>query len=148
MEACLLPTVLNMLADVPRSCPIIKDLIVDVLAGLVLKGLPYLHLSLWLLRDVCCTYRVLFLSLSGQWQWQLEHQCQRLPAILEGKGQVDVASDGVPNNAISALKLANFLVHFLGLAWVAEQLVFIILLFLFFFRISLSSQSFQSSCHL
>ena len=33
MEAPWLPTVLNMLSDVPQQCPIIKDLIVDVLVG-------------------------------------------------------------------------------------------------------------------
>ena len=40
MEAPWLPTVLNMLSDVPQLCPIIEDLIVDVLVGKVLKGLP------------------------------------------------------------------------------------------------------------
>ena len=64
MEDPWLPTLLNMLADIPWHCPIIKDLIMDVLVGHVLKGLPYLHLTLWPLRDVCCTDRVLFLSLS------------------------------------------------------------------------------------
>ena len=39
MEAPWLPTVLNMLADVPQQCPIIKDLIMDVLVGQVPKGL-------------------------------------------------------------------------------------------------------------
>ena len=34
-----LPTVLNMLADIPQQCPIIKDLIMDVSVGHVLKGL-------------------------------------------------------------------------------------------------------------
>ena len=29
LEAPLLPTVLNMLADVPQQCPIIKDLVID-----------------------------------------------------------------------------------------------------------------------
>ena len=38
MEATWLPTVLNMLADVPKCCPIIKDLVIDVLVGHVLKG--------------------------------------------------------------------------------------------------------------
>ena len=46
MEAPWLPTVLNMLADVPWWCPVIKDLIMDVLVGQALKGLPYLHLML------------------------------------------------------------------------------------------------------
>ena len=39
MEAPWLPTVLNMLVDVPQWCPIVKDLVVDVLVGQVLKGL-------------------------------------------------------------------------------------------------------------
>ena len=52
MEAPWLPTVLNMLADVPQQFPIIKDLIIDVLVGQALKDLQYLHLSLWLLSDV------------------------------------------------------------------------------------------------
>ena len=65
LEAPWLPTVLNILADVPWHYPIIKDLIMDVLVGHVLKGLPYLYLTLWLLTDVCCTDRVLFFSLSG-----------------------------------------------------------------------------------
>ena len=46
MEASWLPTVVNMLADVLRQCPIINDLIMDVSAGKVLRGLPYLHLTL------------------------------------------------------------------------------------------------------
>ena len=52
-EAPLVPTVLHMLADVPQQCPIIKDLIVDVLVGEALKSLSYLHLTLWLLSNVC-----------------------------------------------------------------------------------------------
>ena len=52
MEAPWLPTVLNMLADFPQQCPIIKHLIMDVLVGQVLKGLQYLHLTLWQLSGV------------------------------------------------------------------------------------------------
>ena len=48
MEAPWFPTVLNMLADIPWYGPIVKDLIVDVSVGHVLKSLPYLHLTL------CC----------------------------------------------------------------------------------------------
>ena len=58
MEAPWLPTVLNMLADIPSWCPIIKDLVKDVLVGQVLKDLVYMHLTLWLLGDVCYTDRV------------------------------------------------------------------------------------------
>ena len=39
MEAPWFPTVLNMLADVPQQCSIVKDLIMDVLVGQVLKAL-------------------------------------------------------------------------------------------------------------
>ena len=39
MEAPWLPTVLNMLVDVPWWCPIVKDLVMDVLVGQGLKGL-------------------------------------------------------------------------------------------------------------
>ena len=53
MEAPCLPTVLSMLADVPPWFPLLKDLIVDVLVGQALKGLLYLHLTFWLLSDVC-----------------------------------------------------------------------------------------------
>ena len=52
MEAPWLSTVLNMLADAPQWCPIIKNLITGVSVGQMLKGLQYLHLTLWLLRDV------------------------------------------------------------------------------------------------
>ena len=40
MEAPWLPMAVNMLADVPYQCPIIKDFIMDVSVG-------------WLLRDAC-----------------------------------------------------------------------------------------------
>ena len=53
MEACWLPTVLNMLADVLQQCPIIKDLMMDVLVGQGLKGLQYLDFCLWQLSNVC-----------------------------------------------------------------------------------------------
>ena len=53
MEAPWLPTVLNILADVPQLCPIVKYLVVDVLVGQVLRGLLYLHLTLWQLSNVC-----------------------------------------------------------------------------------------------
>ena len=46
MEAPWPLTVLNMLADVPQQCPVMKDLIMDVLVHQVLRGLAYLHLTL------------------------------------------------------------------------------------------------------
>ena len=44
-----------MLEDIPHQCPILEDLIIDVLVGQAPKGLPLLHFTLWLLRDMCCT---------------------------------------------------------------------------------------------
>ena len=54
-----------MLEDIPHGCPIITNLIMAVLVDCMLEGLLSLHLTLWLLRDVCCTEKGLFLSLSG-----------------------------------------------------------------------------------
>ena len=53
MEALWLSTVLNMLSDVRLQCPIIKDLVMDVLVGKALMGLQYWHLTLWQLSNVC-----------------------------------------------------------------------------------------------
>ena len=39
MEAPWLPTILNMVADVPWWCHLVKDLIMDVSVGQVLQGL-------------------------------------------------------------------------------------------------------------
>ena len=60
--------------------------------------------------------------------------------MLGGMGRL-VWSRVVPNNAISASKIADFSVHLFRLAWPGMQLVFIILLYLLF-RASLSSQGF------
>ena len=65
MEGPNLPTVLKMLEDIPQHCPVIKNLIMEVLVGQVLKDLPYLHLTIWLLKICVAQTRVLFLSLSG-----------------------------------------------------------------------------------
>ena len=57
MVAPWLPTVLNMMVDIPHHCPVVNDLIVEVFIGHVLKSMLYLHLTLWLLRDMCCADR-------------------------------------------------------------------------------------------
>ena len=90
MEAPWLPTVLNMLADVPWWCPIIKDLVMDVSVGQVLKGLQYLHLTLWLLSDVCYADRG-SLPWSVRWWWgQLECLHQRSTSSAGENGPVGV----------------------------------------------------------
>ena len=62
-----IPTALNMLEDVPCQYPIIKDLIMDDLVGWVLMGLQLQHLTLLLLREMCCTDKGSLLQ-SVRWQ--------------------------------------------------------------------------------
>ena len=76
MEAPWLPTVLNMLVDVPQWCPLLKNLVVDVSVGQALKGLRYLHLTLWLLSNVCYADRVSLPQSVRQWWGQLKCLCQ------------------------------------------------------------------------
>ena len=77
----------------------------DVLVGQMLKGLPYLHLTLLLLGDVLL--RVLFLSLSGSDRGNSGTYCKGLPAMLERMGNL-VSLSEKPNTVISAPKLADF----------------------------------------
>ena len=114
MESFWLPTVLNMLADVPQWCPIIKVLIMEVLVGQVLKSLPYLHLTLWLLSNVCYADRSSLPQSIWQWWGELKHLHQRSTSSVGRNGQ------GIPNNDISAPKLAflgSFIWGWLGLAY-------------------------------
>ena len=88
MEAPWPPTVLNMLADIPLQCPIIKDLVMDVSVGQVPKGLPYLHLTLWLLSNMCYADRSSPLQ-SVRWWWgQLKHLHQRSTSSVGMNRQV------------------------------------------------------------
>ena len=87
MEAPWLPTVLNMLVDVPWRCPLLKDLIMDVSVGQALKGLQYLHLTLWLLSNMCYADRGSLRRSVRQWWGQLKHYIKGLPAVLEGVGR-------------------------------------------------------------
>ena len=68
MQAPWLSTVLSMLEDGPWHCPVIKDLVMDVLVSQVLKGMSYLHLTLWLLRDTCCTDEGYLQSVRQWWE--------------------------------------------------------------------------------
>ena len=89
MEAPWLPTILNMLADVPCWCPIIKDLIMDASVGQVLKGLQYLHLTLWQLSNVCYADRGSLLQSVRQWgRGNLSIYIKGLPVVLEGMGSL------------------------------------------------------------
>ena len=97
MEAPWLPTVLNMLADVPQQCPIVKDLIVDVLVGQALKGLQYLHLTLWLLSNVCYADRGSLPQSVRQWWGQLECLCQGSTQQCWREWASWCARQGLPN---------------------------------------------------
>ena len=88
MEAPWLPTVLNTLADVPWRCPIVKDLIMDVSVGLVLKVLPYLHLPFGCPAMHVMQTGALFLSLSGGGRGNLSIYIKGLTAVLEGIGRL------------------------------------------------------------
>ena len=105
-----------MLADIPCQCPVIKDLTADVSVGQALKSLQYLHLTLWLLSNVCYADRGSLPQSVRQWWGQLECLHQRSTSSV---GKVGVLNKVYPNTAISAPKLANFLVHLfqVGLAW-------------------------------
>ena len=86
LKAAWLPTILNMLADIPLQCPIINDLIMDVSVCQVLKGLSYLHLSLWLFSNVCYADKG-SLSQSVRQRWgQLEHLCQQSTSSVGRNG--------------------------------------------------------------
>ena len=61
MESIWLPTVLNMLEDVPVQCPIIKDFIMDVSVCWLLRGLPLLHL-IFSCSDMCVVQTGVFSS--------------------------------------------------------------------------------------
>ena len=110
IKAPWLPTVLNMLVDFPQQCPIIKDLIMDGSVGQVLKGLHYLHLTLWLLSDMCYADRFsssVCQAVVGATQASMSKVYQQC-----WKEWADWSAQwGLPNNAISAPKLANLLVH-------------------------------------
>ena len=141
MEVPWLPTVLNMLADIPWQCPIIKDLIMDVLVGHGLKGLLFLHLTLWLLRDVSYTDWVSLPQSVRHWWVQLEYLHQRSTSSVGRNGQVGVLKrvyQTMPYLTLNELIFYSFISgwHSLAYNW------YILLCYFCFFRTSLSSQGF------
>ena len=71
-------------------CPIIKDLVMDVLVGQALKGLSYLHLNLCLLSNVCYADKGSLPQSVRQWWGQLKHLCQRSTSSVGRNGSVGV----------------------------------------------------------
>ena len=90
MEAPWLPTILNILADVPQQCPIVIDLVMDVSVGQALKGLQYLDLPLWQLSDMCYADRGSLPQSVRWWQGQYECLCQRSTSSAGKYGLVGV----------------------------------------------------------
>ena len=82
-----------------------------------LKGLPSLHVTLWLLRDMLCRW-VLFLSLSGSGRGDLSIYDKRYQQSYKEWASW-CAHKGLPNNAFSVLYLTYFPIHLYGilLAW-------------------------------
>ena len=118
MEVSWLSTVLIMLEDIPHCCPVVRDLVMDVSIGQVLKGLPYLHLTLWLLRDICCTDNGSLPQPVMQWLGQFKCLQQRFISSVGKKGHVDVLERVYQTMPYLLLKLVDFLVCLfrLGLA--------------------------------
>ena len=90
MEAPWLPTVLNMLEDIQQHCPVIKDLFMDVLVGHGFKGVPYLHFTHWVLRDMCCTDRGCLLQYVRKWWGKLGCLEQRSTSNVGKNAEVGV----------------------------------------------------------
>ena len=67
MEASWLSIILSMLEDIIDQYQIVKSLITNVLVDWVLKGLSSLHVTLWLLRDMCCPDKVSLPQSVRQW---------------------------------------------------------------------------------
>ena len=85
----------------------------------MLKGLQYLHLTLWLLSNLCYTDRGSLPWSVRQWQGQLGTSTSRVYQQCRKEWDGWCAQQGLPNNALSDPKLANFLLHLfkVGPAW-------------------------------
>ena len=106
-----LPTVLYMLKDTPHYCPIVGNPVMDVLIAQVLWGLPLLHLTLWLLRDVLHRWGFSS-SISHAVAWVTQASTKKVYQQCGKDGWVAVLKS-VPSNAISGPKLADLFIHFI-----------------------------------
>ena len=74
--------------NVSQCCPVVKDLVMDVLVGQVFRALPYLHLTIWLLRNMCCAVKGSLPQSVRWWQGQLEYLEWRSTSNVVKNGQV------------------------------------------------------------
>ena len=106
-----------MLVDIPRQCPIIKDLIMNVVVGHVFKGLPYLHLILWLFSNVCYADRSSLPQSFRQWWGQLKHLHQRSTSSIGRNCQVGVLDRVYQTMPSLPLNQQTFWCSYFRLAW-------------------------------
>ena len=111
-------TVLSMLVDIPHSCTVGQNLVMDLSVDQLLKGLPSLHLTLAAQR--CVLYRWGFSS----WVCQAVAGVTQVSMTIVGSsarrnGPIGVLHRMYQMISFLPLKLANFLVHLfrVGLAW-------------------------------
>ena len=142
MKASWLPTLLNMLQDIHHLCPIIKDLMKDVSGGYVCKGLPLLHLTLWLLRDMLCRHGFSF-SVHQTVVWVTLASVTKIYKQCWKEWLGWWALEGVPHNAISGPRLAYFLVHLFGVGLVWHTICIYCFYYFNLFGTSLSSCGFK-----
>ena len=101
--------ILNMLEDIPCQCPIVRNVVRDFLVCWVFKGLPSLHLTFCLLRDVHCTDNG-SIPQSGSGRVNLSVYNESLPAVLDGMGKL-VCLRGFTKQCHICPNLAEFLVN-------------------------------------
>ena len=133
IKAPWLPTVLNMLEDASHQCPIMKDLIMDISVCCMLKGLPFLHLTLWLLRDVCGIDKSSLPQSVRQWQGQLKHLQPKSTSSV-GKNRWVYVLKRVYQTVHSVPNLADCLVNLFRVDWFGIPLTFIALLYQLFWN--------------
>ena len=103
-----LPSILNMLEKILLTVPWQKISSWFLVAFLVLKGLPSLHLMLWLVSDVCCLDKGSVPQPSGGVWSDMSIYSKGSSAVFERMGKL-VCLKRVYQNVISAPKFAVYL---------------------------------------
>ena len=68
--------------NVESSCIMVRNLTGEILVDWIILGLPLLHLTLWLLKDMYCADRGSPPLSVRQW-WAAHSHSKILPAVLE-----------------------------------------------------------------